>query len=64
MSKIEYKTIMLPYKTGTFQPDNLEIADALNAQGAERWKLSQIVMPAAAWGRANAMIAILERPKE
>jgi hypothetical protein len=64
MSKLEYKTILLPYKTGTFQPDNVEIAEALNVEGAERWRLSQLVMPAAVWGRSNAMIAILERSRE
>jgi hypothetical protein len=64
MSKLEYKTILLPYKTGTFQSDNFEIAEALNVHGADRWRLSQIVMPAAAWGRANTMIAILERARE
>jgi hypothetical protein len=59
----EYKTIMLPYKTSNFQPDNLEIVGALNAEAADRWRLLQIVMPAVAWGRANTMIAILERAK-
>ena len=61
MSKIEYKTLLLPYKTGIFQDDSTDVATALNKVGAEGWRLSQLVMPAAAWGRANLMVAILER---
>jgi len=61
MAKIEYKTILLPYKTGIFQDDSTDVVTALNKVGAEGWRLSQIVMPAAAWGRANTMVAILER---
>lgn len=63
MSKLEYKTILLPYKTGLFQSDNTEIAEGLNKVGEDGWRLSQIVLPSTVWGRANTMIAILERPK-
>jgi hypothetical protein len=61
MSKIEYKTILLPYKTGIFQSDSVELGELLNKEGAERWHLSQIVLPSTMWGRANTMVAILER---
>jgi hypothetical protein len=63
MSTIEYKTILLPYKTSAFQDDSKEIEVALNAEGAQRWRLSQLVLPSTVWGRSNVMIAILERPK-
>ena len=63
MSKVEYKVILLPYKTGLFQSDNTEIGEALNVVGADGWRLSQIVLPSTVWGRANTMIAILERSK-
>jgi hypothetical protein len=63
MSKLEYKTILLPYKTSLFQSDNHELAEGLNVVAAEGWRLSQIVLPSTVWGRANTMIAILERPK-
>lgn len=63
MSKVEYKTILLPYKTGLFQSDNTEIAEGLNKVGEDGWHLSQIVLPSTVWGRANTMIAILERSK-
>jgi hypothetical protein len=63
MSKIEYKVILLPYKTGIFQSDSVEVAEALNKVGEERWRLSQIVLPSTVWGRANTMVAILERTK-
>jgi hypothetical protein len=63
MSKIEYKVALLPYKTGIFNADSTEVAEALNKLGEERWRLSQIVLPSTVWGRANTMVAILERAK-
>jgi uncharacterized protein DUF4177 len=63
MSKIEYKTILLPYKTGIFQSDSADVAEQLNKEGAEGWLLSQIVLPSTVWGRANTMVAILQRAK-
>ena len=64
MGQIEYKTILLPYKTGIFQSDSVEVAELLNKVGEERWRLSQIVLPSTMWGRANTMVAILERTKQ
>jgi hypothetical protein len=63
MSKIEYKVALLPYKTGIFNADSTEVEETLNKLGEERWKLSQIVLPSTVWGRANTMVAILERNK-
>jgi hypothetical protein len=63
MSQFEYKTILLPYKTGVFQGDSAELSAALNVEGAERWRLSQLVLPSTMWGRANTMVAILERTR-
>ena len=63
MTKIEYKTILLPYKTGIFQDDSVDVAVMLNKVGEEGWKLLQIVLPSTVWGRANTMVAILERNK-
>ena len=62
--KYEYKTIILPYRTGLFQGDNEDLGTALNVEGAAGWRLSQLVLPSTVWGRANSMIAILERPKD
>jgi hypothetical protein len=62
MNKIEYKTVLLPYKTGLFQGDSTDLTETLNKEGAEGWRLSQIVLPSTVWGRANTMIAIMERP--
>jgi uncharacterized protein DUF4177 len=61
MNKIEFKTILLPYKTGIFQGDSVELTTLLCKEGAEGWQLSQIVLPSTMWGRANTMIAILQR---
>ncbi len=63
MSQFEYKTLLLPYKPSTFQDDATEVGEMLNRQAADRWRLSQIVIPSAQWGRSNGMIAILERSK-
>jgi len=63
MSQIEYKTVLLPYKTGIFQSDSVEVAEVLNKEGVDRWRLSQIVLPSTMWGRANTMVAILERTR-
>ena len=64
MTKIEYKTVLLPYKTGLFQEDAEDpLAMTLNKVGEDGWSLSQIVLPSTVWGRANTMIAILQRPK-
>ena len=63
MSQFEYKTLLLPYKPSTFQDDATDVAGLLNKEAADRWRLSQIVMPSARWGRANGMIAVLERTK-
>ena len=64
MSQIEYKTILLPYKTGIFQSDSVDVAEVLNKEGAEGWLLSQIVLPSTVWGRANTMVAIMERTRK
>jgi len=63
MSQIEYKTVLLPYKPSVFQNEADEITLLLNKEGEQRWRLSQIVMPSTLWGRANGMVAILERAK-
>ncbi len=63
MNQLEYKTVLLPYKPSTFQSDSIEVADVLNKEGVDRWRLSQIVLPSAMWGRSNTMIAILERAR-
>lgn len=63
MNKIEYKTVLLPYKTGIFQSDSVDVAELLNKEGIDGWRLSQLVLPSTVWGRANTMVAILERAK-
>ena len=62
MSKLEYKTVLLPYRPSVFDKDSKELEDLLNKLGAESWQLSQLVTPSSLWGRSNGMIAIMERP--
>jgi hypothetical protein len=61
MSKVEFKAILLPYKTGQFQEVTTDLTDPLNKEGEQGWTLSQIVLPSTVWGRANTMIAIMQR---
>ena len=63
MNNFEYKTILLPYKPSIFQSDDTELTTALNKEAADGWRLSQIALPSTIWGRANGMVAILERAK-
>jgi hypothetical protein len=62
MSQFEYKTILLPYKPSVFQDESTDMSELLNKEGAQRWRLSQVVLPSSLWGRSNGLIAILERP--
>jgi hypothetical protein len=64
VDKFDYKTVMLPYKPSIFQGDSAEIAELLNKEGAEGWRLSQLALPSTVWGRSNSMVAILERPRQ
>jgi hypothetical protein len=61
VNRLEYKTILLPYKPSVFQSDDTELSTALNAEAQDRWRLAQIILPSTIWGRANGMMAILER---
>jgi hypothetical protein len=63
LSQFEYKTVMLPYKPSVFQGDSAELSELLNKEGAEGWRLSQLALPSAVWGRSNSMVAILERSR-
>jgi hypothetical protein len=58
----EYKTLVLPFKTGFFKQVPPDMAAALSREGREGWRLSQICAPIGAGGSTVSMIAILERP--
>ncbi|MBQ4835763.1 MULTISPECIES: DUF4177 domain-containing protein [Pseudoalteromonas] len=62
MKKYEYKTVELPFKFGFFKQGTPDIEEVLNAEGAEGWRLNQMVLPASSnMGQSEKMIAILER---
>lgn len=62
MKRYEYKTLELPFKFGIFKQGTPDIEDALNSEGAEGWRLHQMVLPASSnMGQSERMIAILER---
>jgi hypothetical protein len=62
MTTYEYKTIVLPFKTGFFSQVPPDVAAALNTEGRDGWRLSQVCAPIGAGGSTVSMIAILERP--
>ena len=62
MTKYEYKTLVLPFKTGFLNQVVPDIASALNKEGADGWRLSQTIAPIGSGGSSVSVIAILERP--
>jgi len=58
----EYKTLVLPFKTGFLNQVVPDIASALNKEGADGWRLSQTIAPIGSGGSSVSVIAILERP--
>ncbi len=67
--KHEYKTLNIPIKrgfmSGITKTPLPNIEKILNEQGAEGWRLVQILTPdlLASWGKATEhMVALLERP--
>jgi Helix-turn-helix. len=62
MTKYEYKTLVLPFKTGFINQVVPDIASALNKEGADGWRLSQAIAPIGSGGSSVSVIAILERP--
>jgi transcriptional regulator with XRE-family HTH domain len=62
MKKFEYKTIDLPFKFGIFKQGTPDIEEALNIEGADGWRLHQMVLPASSnMGQSERMIAVFER---
>lgn len=62
MAKYEYKTLVLPFKTGFITQVPPDIATALNKEGRDGWRLSQTIAPIGSGGSSVSVIAILERP--
>ncbi len=62
MKKFEYKTIDLHFKFGILKQGTPDIEEALNIEGADGWRLHQMVLPASSnMGQSERMIAIFER---
>ena len=65
VTKYEYKTVEMPFRFGVLKQGTPDIEKVLNAEGERGWRLRQIVAPAgASFGKADRMIAILEREKK
>lgn len=62
MKKYEYKTVEMPFKFGLFKQKTPDIEGLLNAEGAQGWRLHQIVLPASSnMGQSEKVIVIFER---
>jgi len=64
MSKFEYKTIELKFRSGFFRQGLPDIESALNREGKDGWQLKQIILPSSAMGTSDSVVAILERAVE
>jgi len=62
MTKFEYKTLELKFKTGFINQVSPDITTALNKEGRDGWRLSEIFTPTGSSGQSISVIAILERP--
>jgi transcriptional regulator with XRE-family HTH domain len=61
MRKFEYKTVVLPFRMGIFKQGVPDIQTALNKEGQQGWRFTQMVLPSTEWGKSDSMVAILER---
>jgi len=61
MTKYEYKTLVLPLTMGFFRQGLPDISSALNIEGRDGWRLSQVFSPSTTLGTADSVVAILER---
>jgi len=62
MTKYEYKTVRVSQKGWGFKSRKIpELADTLNREGNEGWRLCEFIQPAAAFGESTAVILIFER---
>ncbi|WP_249977997.1 DUF4177 domain-containing protein [Vreelandella olivaria] len=65
MKKYEYKTIEMPFKFGIFKQKTPDVENLLNAEGAQGWRLHQVVLPASSnFGQTDKMVVIFEREIE
>ena len=53
MKKYEYKTITIKFRVGFFKKRTPDISEMLNREGAQGWKLNQMVLPAATFGESE-----------
>jgi hypothetical protein len=45
MRKFEYKTVVLPFRMGIFKQGLPDIQTALNKEGQQGWRFTQMVLP-------------------
>ena len=61
VKKYEYKTINIEFGAGLFKRGIPDVAGVLNKEGADGWRLRQMILPETTGGGSERMVAILER---
>lgn len=62
MPRYEYKTLVLPVKSGFTTQTLPDVSAALNKEAHDGWRLSEIFTPTGSSGQSVSVVAILERP--
>jgi len=60
--RFEYKTAVLPFKSGVFKVGTPDIQSALNRECEQGWRFSQMVISTNNSGGSDAIVAVFERP--
>ena len=61
MKRYEYKTVNIEFSVGLFKRGIPDVAKVLNKEGADGWRLRQMILPEMAGGGSERLVAILER---
>jgi hypothetical protein len=61
MAKYEYKTVVMPFKTGLVSQGLPDISASLNSEARHGWRLRELFTQANASGQTFAAVAIMER---
>ena len=61
MARYEYKTINIKFSRGFFKRGTPDVAEVLNKESRNGWRLKQMMLPAGSFGESEQMVAILEK---
>jgi hypothetical protein len=61
MAQYIYKTVNIKFSQGFFKKSTPDVAEVLNKEAMNGWRLKQMILPASSFGESEQMVAILER---